>query len=152
MSVSISGCQRLSNADFKSNYNNQPPSDDRNVTIRQDQNQQQRDKPSTIETKTDVQDKDFILIVHDFPQIHSIYIFCADDEFGFLTSLSDRYSKVWGIYSVRQRLLFKLSIDISLRYTQIGDDHNRSDQVSQADSNYKRSQNIYKKMIEYLNK
>ncbi|CAF1130465.1 unnamed protein product, partial [Didymodactylos carnosus] len=94
----------------------------------------------------------FTSIVHTLSQIHSIYIYCFDDNLQFLKSWSESYPKVQAVFSTEERLLFKLAIDMSLYFTKIGDDHNRTGNTLSADKNYENSQNIIAKMIQYLSK
>ncbi|CAF1187039.1 unnamed protein product, partial [Didymodactylos carnosus] len=95
--------------------------------------------------------RNFISIVYTLPRLHSIYIYCSDDNLQFLKSWSESYNKVQGVFSTEERLLFKLAIDVSLYRTEKGDDHYRTGNTQLADKNYQSSQNLYVKMIKYLN-
>ncbi|CAF4503820.1 unnamed protein product, partial [Didymodactylos carnosus] len=95
--------------------------------------------------------RNFISVVYTLSQLRSIYICCSDDNLQFLKSWSESCNKVQGVFSTEDRLLFKLAIDISLYWTEKGDNHYQTGNTQLADNNYQSSQNLYVKMIKYLN-
>ncbi|CAF1150228.1 unnamed protein product [Didymodactylos carnosus] len=96
--------------------------------------------------------RDLIVGVHDLSQIHSLYIYCDNNAVQSFKLWSEPYSKVEGAFSVEERLLYKLALDLALCYTKKAADYKQSGDNDLANINYCRSQNIYENMLKHLNR
>ncbi|CAF1134173.1 unnamed protein product, partial [Didymodactylos carnosus] len=92
--------------------------------------------------------RDFILTVHSLLQIHSVYVYCTEDDFRMLAIWSDAYPKVWGVFSIEERLLNKLVLDLALYWTEKGDEYKKAGVMKLANINYKRSLKLYNTLLD----
>ncbi|CAF1466086.1 unnamed protein product [Didymodactylos carnosus] len=97
---------------------------------------------------SDEDSKDFITIIHSLLQIHSIYIYCTEDDFDMLAIWSNLFPKVWGVFSFEERLFNKLVLDLALYCTEKGDAYKKDGDMKLANINYTRSVNLYNTILD----